>query len=203
MSQVERSAARDAAIEGALPNVAFDGWGRAALRHSGVADADILFPGGATDMIEAYCDWADRMMAVEAAASMPDGLRLPARVRFVIAVRLRQNRPYREAIRRALGVLAVPGNAALAARITARSVDAIWLAAGDKSADFSWYTKRAILAGVYGSTLLFWLRDPHEDDAASLEFLDRRLQGVAMIGKLRGRAEGMLGRFVPRRFRTA
>ncbi len=41
----------------------------------------------------------------------------------------------------------------------ARTVDAIWHAAGDRSADWSWYSKRAILAGVYGATLLFWLRD--------------------------------------------
>ena len=39
---------------------------------------------------------------------------------------------------------------------TARTVDAIWHAAGDRSADFSWYTKRAILAAVYTATVLYW-----------------------------------------------
>ena len=81
--------------------------------------------------------------------------------------------------------------------ITARTVDAIWHAAGDRSADFSWYTKRAILTGVYAATVLYWLRDTSDDDTATLGFLDRRLAGVGHIGSLRRRAEGALGRFRP------
>ena len=84
-------------------------------------------------------------MEAAAAAEGMEGLRLPARVRRVIAIRLEQNRPYKEAVRRGLAVLALPGNAGVAARCTARTVDSIWFAAGDRSADFSWYTKRAIL----------------------------------------------------------
>jgi hypothetical protein len=60
------------------------------------------------------------------------------------------------------------------------------------AADFSWYTKRATLAGVYAATLLFWLRDDSEDDAATLAFLDRRLEGVARFGRPRRRAEEIL-----------
>jgi len=71
-------------------------------------------------------------------------------------------------------------------------VDSIWHAAGDTSADFSWYTKRAILTAVYTATLLFWLRDTSEDDEASLQFLDRRLAGVGKIGGLRKKFEGRL-----------
>ena len=71
------------------------------------------------------------------------------------------------------------------------------LAAGDRSADFSWYTKRAILTAIYSTTVLFWLRDGSEGDAATLAFLDRRLAGVGRIGRIRQRADGMLGRFRP------
>ncbi len=110
------------------------------------------------------------------------------RVRAIVALRLEQSRPHRDAVRRALSVLAWPGRAGAAAAITARTVDAIWHAAGDRSADVSWYTKRAILAGVYGTTLLVWLRDSSNDDADTLAFLDRRLAGVAKLGRLRRRA---------------
>ncbi|HEY8289003.1 MAG TPA: COQ9 family protein, partial [Acetobacteraceae bacterium] len=122
---------------------------------------------------------------------------LGRRVRAVIALRLRQNRPHKEAIRRALSILTLPNNAKLAAQCSARTVDAIWHAAGDRSADFSWYTKRMILTAVYGATMLYWLRDAGEDDAATLAFLDRRLAGVRRIGDLRGRAEAMMTRFRP------
>ena len=67
---------------------------------------------------------------------------------------------------------------------------------GTVSADFSWYTKRAILTAVYGSTLLFWLRDESEDGVATLAFLDRRLEGLGRIGKARRKMEEMIPRRV-------
>jgi len=194
MAPPERSAERDAAIEALLPRVPPQGWTRAALRcaladiGAEPEDAELLFPGGAPDLIEAFFDLSDRRMETAELAA----LRLPARVRALIAARLQRNRPHKEAIRRALAILALPGNVALGARCAARTVDAIWHAAGDRSADFSWYTKRATLAGIYATTVLYWLRDDSEDGAATLAFLDRRLEGVAGIGRLRHRVKGML-----------
>ncbi|MGE0417478.1 MAG: COQ9 family protein [Acetobacteraceae bacterium] len=197
----ERLSERDAAIEAMLPHVPFDGWTRTALRM-GLAeigapadDADLLFPGGASDMVETFCDLADRQMEQDAAALT--GNRISANVRAVIAARLARQRPHKEAVRRAVAVLAMPGNARAAASCTARTVDAIWHAAGDRSADFSWYTKRLILTGVYSATMLFWLRDTSADDAGTLAFLDRRLGDVGRIGRLRARAGTLAGRLRP------
>ena len=187
----ERLPERDAAIRAMLPHVAFDGWTKRALRAGILAagmpadEADLLFPLGTVDMIETFCDLADRDM--EAAAATLTETRLSARVRAVIALRLTANRPHKEAIRRALSILSLPQNASAAAACTARTVDAIWYAAGDRSADFSWYTKRAILAAIYGATLLFWLRDTSDDDADTMAFLDRRLVGLGRISRLRGK----------------
>ena len=190
----ERSPERDAAILALLPNVAFDGWTIAALRSAAGPDADLLFPGGVKDLVEAYADLGDRQMEEGAKALDLAAMRLPARVRAIIALRFEQQRPYREAVRRALSLLALPGNAGLSVRITARTVDSIWFAAGDTSTDFSWYSKRAILAGVYGTTLLYWLRDYSMDDEDTLAFLDRRLSGVARIGRTRRRVDAFVQR---------
>jgi ubiquinone biosynthesis protein COQ9 len=199
----ERSAERDAAIDALLPNVPFDGWTWRALRTGLAAaggdphDAENLFPGGASDMIAAFCDLADRRMEDGAAELGLGAMRMPARIRALIALRLAQNRANKEAIRRVLAALALPGHGGTAARCTARTVDAMWHAAGDRAADFSWYTKRAILAGVYTATVLYWLRDASEDDAATLAFLDRRLAGVARFTRRRRQAEAALRRFAP------
>jgi ubiquinone biosynthesis protein COQ9 len=194
MTPPERSPERDAAIEAMLPLVPITGWTLRTLTDAAGPDADLLFPGGAPDMIETYIDWADRQMEAGAAAADLSALRLPGRVRAVIALRLAQNRPYKDAVRRALGILSTPGNAGLTVRSAARTVDAIWHAAGDTSADFSWYTKRAILASIYGKTLLYWLRDDSLEDERSLAFLDRRLAGVGRIGRVRRRVEDKLRR---------
>ena len=202
----ERLPERDAAIDGMLPNVPFDGWTkralRAGVREAGLPDdeADLLFPLGSVDMIETFCDLADRRME-EAAATLAE-TKLTARVRAVIALRLEQNRPHKEAIRRAMAVLALPTNAAAAAKCTARTVDAILHAAGDRSADFTWYTKRAILTAVYTATVLYWLRDTSEDDVATLAFLDRRMDGLRRLFRLRARADAFVARLPrPPRFR--
>ena len=192
MSLPERSPERDAAIEALLPLAGTSGWSMQALTEAAGPDADLLFPGGPADMVEGYCDLADRWMESDAAQRPLDGLRLPDRVRAVIAARFARNAHYKDAIRRALGVLAVPGRAMLAARCTGRTVDSIWFAAGDTSADFSWYTKRATLSAVYGATLMFWLQDGSDGDTDTLAFLDRRLAGVGRIGQVRRRLTGLL-----------
>ena len=180
----ERSPERDAAVEALLAVRPFPGWTIAALQSAAGPDADLLFPGGSADLIEAYADLGDRRMI----ETPPTEARLHERVRALIATRLEQQSSHKEAVRRALGRLSVPGQARRAAAVHMRTMDAIWYAAGDRSADFSWYTKRAVLTGVYVSTLLYWLRDRSHDLDETLAFLDRRLANVARLGRPRGRA---------------
>jgi ubiquinone biosynthesis protein COQ9 len=183
--------ARDAAIQALLPLVPRMGWTpraiAAALRAAGLPEEEgaFLFPRGPASAIEAWLDLADREMAAEAGDL--SGLRTPDRIRTLIATRLRQAGPHREAVRQALAVQSLPWNVPSALRTAARTASAIWYAAGDSSADFSWYTRRLSLSAVYGATLAFWLRDESEDLGPTLDFLDRRLAGLARFGRLRRR----------------
>ena len=187
----ERSSERDVAVDALTTALPFEGWTfaslRAALRYAGLEpdDAELLFPGGAADMVEAFIDLADRRMGDAVPAEALAAMRLPDRVRALIAARLARFEDRRDAVRRAFAVLAVPRQAGLAARCTARTVDEIWHHAGDRSADASWYSKRAILASIYTATLLYWMRDSSQDAAATLAFLDRRLADLARIGRVR------------------
>ncbi len=65
----------------------------------------------------------------------------------------------------------------------------MWRAAGDTSTDFNFYTKRAILAGVYSATLMRWFTDDSEDEGATRAFLDRRIDEVMRFEKAQGRCE--------------
>jgi ubiquinone biosynthesis protein COQ9 len=184
----------DAVLPALLARVPRQGWTRAAvadaLRDIGAepGDAGALFPAGAADMIAAFGALADRWMAEDAAAADMAGLRTAGRVRAVIALRLARLRPHREALRRAAGQMLRPRNGRAMAASLARTVDAVWHAAGEALEDASRHTRRATLAAVYTATLLFWLRRSEDDDDATLAFLDRRLGEVARIGKIRQRA---------------
>ena len=188
---IERSPERDSALLAALPHVPRLGWTRAALA-AGLGDLgrdpmeqEWLFPRGAIEAVEAWCDLADREMEAAAAAEDLASLKIPRRIRRVIEIRLAQAEPQREAIRRALGLQALPWNVASALRTVPRTADAMWAAAGDTSADFSWYTRRATLAGVYGATLAFWLGDEEPGHPRTLAFLDRRLADLAKLQRPR------------------
>jgi ubiquinone biosynthesis protein COQ9 len=188
-----------AAVLEALPgHAAFDGWNVTALGRAladvGQApeDAAVLFPGGAGEMVEAF--FALSFARMEAAAAQADlaAYRTPGRVRAVIAIWFEQNAGNKEAVRRALSWLSLPGNLRRGVRINAGMADAVWHAAGDTSADFNWYTKRGLLAAVFAATLLYWVHDRSGDEEAVLWFLDRRLADVAWIGGLRKRVAGRL-----------
>ncbi len=180
---LEPDPARDEALRAMLPLVPEHGWSVRALRLGAGRDADLLFPGGPSEMVEAHSDLGDREMEAAGVAQGED--RVSRRVRGLILLRLEQSAPDREAIRRGLAVLSLPGNRGAGTRALARTVDTIWHAAGDRSADMSWYSKRALLAGVYSATLLFWLQRGGGPDTEG--FLDRRLAAVARLGRLRRR----------------
>lgn len=182
---------RDAAIRAILPLVPGSGWTSqaiaAGLRAAGLPEeeATFLFPRGVISAIEAWVDLTDREMA--AAVGDVSGERIPARIRALVAARLRLVAPHKDAARQALAVLALPWNAAAGVRGVARTADAIWRAAGDTSDDLSRYTRRMSLAAIYGATLAFWLRDDAEAIGPALDFLDRRLAGLARMQRCRSK----------------
>ena len=184
-------AQRAALIEAILPEVPFDGWSRAALRAAarrcgiGADEAQALFPRGAVDLAAGFSRWSDRRMLDQFEASPLADARISDRIARAVATRFEIVEPWREAVRRAVGVMALPLNAALAARLVYDTVDAIWYAAGDMATDFSFYTKRATLLGIYSASVLYWLEDRSEGFAETRAFVDRRLVGVARIGRLR------------------
>ncbi|NKC34167.1 COQ9 family protein [Falsiroseomonas selenitidurans] len=190
---IERSEDRDQAVQAALPHVPALGWTRAAL-GAGLRDLgrdpleqDWLFPRGPVEAIECWLDLADRQMEEAAPPEAMAALKIPRRIRHLLLLRLQQARPHRDAVRRALALQALPWNLGSAMRTAARTADAVWAAAGDTSADFSWYTRRATLAGIYGATLAFWLQDESEEQAETAAFLDRRLEGLARLQRAKPR----------------
>ncbi len=104
-------------------------------------------------------------------------------------------------MRRTLSYLGQPQHAGRGLRCLYRTVDEMWHAAGDTATDFNFYTKRGLLAGVYTSTMLFWLADESDGHAAAWSFLDRRIADALRIPKVTGRLRNIPANILrPRRF---
>lgn len=165
-------------------NAAFDGFtGTALADAAGRAGVDpdvarLAFPGGGSDMVDAWFADIDAQMAARWPAEKLAALKIRERITTLVETRIDLFAPDREALRRALALLAIPTNAPLAAKLGWRSADTMWRLAGDTAADFNHYSKRAILGAVYAATMAVFLNDESEDFTDTRAFLARRIDGV-------------------------
>jgi ubiquinone biosynthesis protein COQ9 len=184
----ETAAAR--LLEAALPHVPFDGWSettlRAAIADSGVAEglARALFPRGGIDLAVAYHRQGDARMVEALAASDLAAMRFRDRIAHAVRLRLDMVED-RELVRRGTTLFSLPQHAPEGAKLIWGTADAIWDALGDTTRDLNWYSKRATLSAVYGSTVLYWLGDDSLGHQATWDFLDRRIEDVMQIEKLK------------------
>ena len=174
-------------------NAVFDGWTStavdAAAAAQGVdpAQARLAMPKTSVELIDVYIRGVDRALEAAFPPERVASMKIRARIREMIWARLQIQTPAKEAIRRAIAILAMPQNLASATRIGWRTADLIWRLAGDNATDFNHYTKRLTLSGVYGSTLLAWLNDDSEGASETAAFLDRRIEEVMRFEQFKAR----------------
>jgi ubiquinone biosynthesis protein COQ9 len=170
-------------------NAVFDGWTQKAVDSAAAqldidpAQARLAFPKDALHLVEAWIAGVDAAMEAHFTPKKIAAMKVRDRIRALIWYRLETMGPAREAVRSALSILAMPQNVPLGLRIGWHSADLMWRIAGDTATDYNHYSKRLILSGVYGSTLLAWLDDQSEGWMETGAFLDRRLAGVMRFEK--------------------
>ena len=190
---------RDRLADAMASETVFEGWSRAALAAASrrlelpAGESDRLFPGGPVQVLTYVSERADLRTVEDMEKEGVATLKVRDRIRSAVRIRLERHAGDREAARRALALLSLPFNGGLALRLLYRTVDAMWYAAGDNSTDFNFYTKRATLAGVYSSTLLYWLNDRSPGSEATWAFLDRRIDDVMKIEKLKSQVKSWTG----------
>jgi ubiquinone biosynthesis protein COQ9 len=172
-------------------NAVFDGWTRAAVDsaagQAGIepAQARLAIPKDPGGKIDLYIRAVDRELEAWFTPERLQKLKIREKIRGLIWRRLEIMAPAREAVRRALSILAMPQNVPTGLKAGWRTADVIWRIAGDNSADFNHYTKRVTLAGVYASTLLVWFDDRTEGWTETAAFLDRRIEDVMRFEKFK------------------
>ncbi len=199
-------AVRQRMLPVALRNAVFDGFTpmmmRKAASEAEVSPAELAaaFPRGAIELVEFWSLEADRTAGEALRSDAARGLKIREKVALGVEARLGYLRPSKEAARRAAAYLALPHHASTAARLVWNTADAIWRGLGDASTDFNFYSKRAILSGVWTSTFARWLGDDGADETATKSFLKARIDNVMQFEKLKAKVrdngfdpEGMFG----------
>ena len=181
-----------------LDNVPFDGWSWETLYFSAFDSGLIkskkisetekhniraLFNNSLVNLIQVFNSYLDNEMRESFKKSKSKNLRIPDKINSQIVFRLKAANKFKEAVKISLGIMSLPKNSKIALNMLYKTCDIIWRDCGDKSTDFSFYTKRLILSGVYSSTLSYWL---NESDFTKVEgFLQRRLNNVSNFGKIK------------------
>ncbi|MEO8454443.1 MAG: COQ9 family protein [Sphingomicrobium sp.] len=188
-------------------NAVFDGWTAKAVDSAagqlGIdpVQARLAMPKRQPDLIDLYIQEVDRALEAWATPKRMESMKIREKIRSLVWRRLEIMGPAREAVRRALAILAMPQNLPLALRIGWRSADRMWRIAGDTSTDFNHYTKRMTLGAVYGSTVIAWLDDERDTWSETAAFLDRRIDDVMKIEKFKAEWRGSSDRRLsPSRF---
>ena len=163
---------------------AFDGWSELAVHNAAAqrgvdpAVAALAYPGGAMDMIAAWIAHIDAAMAQAFPPERIAAMKIRERITALVRFRLDAMAVDEEALRRALAIMAMPHNAARAVSLGWSTADRMWRIAGDTATDYNHYTKRAMLGGVYATTITVFLDDESAGQADTRAFLARRIDAV-------------------------
>ena len=186
-------------IQAMLTHVPFDGWTWEAMEQ-GAIDIGFenkktpssrmkifkdLFKNGPIDFIDIFSEIIDVEVKRNYILIEHKPIRVPEKIKKIIMIRLKLCQKYKEAVRSSISLTAIPLNGRISVNILYRTCNSMWRIAGDKSTDFSFYTRRISLATVYTSTLLFWLNDNSNNNIETEFFLDRRLRDISKISSLK------------------
>lgn len=177
-------------LDAAVIHVPFDGWSDATWKAA-IRDADVdpalaraLCPRGALDLAIAFHQRGDRAMVARAKTEDMGALRYSEKIAALVRFRL-QAVEDKDVVRRGMTLFSLPQHASEGSKLIWGTSGLIWETLGDTSDDINWYTKRATLSAVYGSTVLFWLGDDSDGHQATWDFLDRRIDDVMSIEKFK------------------
>ena len=143
-----------------------------------------LFDNKISNIIGIFNDKLDEEMFAIFNPENNKNLGVTQTVKALVLSRLRASENYKSIIKTSLFFMAQPGNAYEALNQLMKTSNKIWEIAGDTSRGRNFYSKRLILAGVYSSTLAYWLAKETRSIDGSEDFLDKRLDDVKNIGKI-------------------
>lgn len=184
---------RSLILENFLKSAPFDGWNEKCLANATIAAGLkkgyhlMLFPGGISEFTQYFHNSLNLEMSKTFSQNNSSN-KISEKIIYLIELKLESYSKNKEAIRRLTSYNLLPQNLISAQQRLWQTCDQIWFLAGDTSTDYNYYTKRALLAIVYSSTLLYWLDDNSENYKSSKRFLRDKIKNIGNINKWKASA---------------
>lgn len=177
-----------------LTQVPWHGWSNRAIKNaSRNLELDysyhyILFPSGVEEVLEYYLDQVIKNIINEVKTIDLTKFNTKDKIIRICEVFFKQNHLNKLAIDRALSYYLIPGRNILGLKNYYRLINQIWYLAGDKSTDFSFYTKRASFGLIMLKTITFWTKSKSNETEA-IKYMNKQIKILNLINfkKLKGK----------------
>ena len=100
------------------------------------------------------------------------------KIKNILELKFDSNEYLKKSLPEMLKFLLRPGNLLMSIKMLHENSDFIWNLAGDKSNDFSFYSKRGLLSMVYLATLIYWLNDNSTKGIGTKNFISKSVDGI-------------------------
>jgi len=177
-------------LESSLQKVKTFGWTVEALSTGaeenglpGIAHG--MFPDGPVELVNYFIEKCNIEMIQKLSSMNLQQVTMKERLRTILQMRLEMLLPYSSNWSQALSVMGQPQNLPKSLHGLALLIDEILHQCGDKSTDFDWYTKRALVTGIYVTTELYLLTDATRNKQDTWDYLDRRIDDFLRMSTLK------------------
>jgi len=144
-----------------------------------------LFPEGYISLIQVYLDEINAKMTDESKKLNLIRFKVHERIRELCILRFKIMIKEKKIVCKTFLHLLLPNNYSFSLKNLYKTVDQIWYLAGDSSTDFNFYSKRAILASIYLTTILHFINNENLEETIIL--LNKQLKKVSKIPKIKER----------------
>jgi ubiquinone biosynthesis protein COQ9 len=182
----------DLILKIALDNLGkFNGWNQELLDYANnqakkyTSIKNFIPISSAKELVKYFLEDNDQKMLAELREKKIE--ELPIREKIKQALLIRFNLHQKEIIKYSCKFLIHPNNADLSFSSLAGSCDVIWRFAGDKSTDFNYYSKRLLLAGIYSSSIVYYLSKEDISDSELEDFISNRIENGMSINKIKSK----------------
>lgn len=192
----ETAARKEKVLDTFLDLVPLDGWCAQTLENAAQKcgleplDAWALFPNKEKDALATWNRALDFDMQEKLKTLDLEGMKIRERIFWAVRTRLNLLEPRKDAAEKALKFLLCPTNTSMTLPLLYDTVHLMWVMAGDTATDYNFYTKRFLLSGVYVSTFFYWLKDTSPEHHKSWSFLEKRIENVLALQKLKSWTAG-------------
>lgn len=162
---------------GKVPQLGFDKALLTAVRESGLSDSALAaFPKGSFNLVQFHLQTARQDLEKVQLESAGTGNWHSKSISTLLEHRLRANNRLGEGrLSEALSIMTMPANLVDSLSELHDLSDEILYLSGERTSDFSWYTKRGAVSSIYAASELFMTQDQSTEFRDTMEFMRDRV----------------------------